>query len=55
MSAEELANIFDPAFKVKGGRVSTGNWGLFSSRQLCGNTEATSRSTALPARGQDCA
>ena len=34
MSAEELANIFDPAFKVKGGRVSTGNWGLFSSRQI---------------------
>ena len=34
MSAEELANIFDPVFKVKGGRVSTGNWGLFSSRQI---------------------
>jgi signal transduction histidine kinase len=34
LSAEELANIFDPAFKVKDGRVSTGNWGLFSSRQI---------------------
>jgi two-component system NtrC family sensor kinase len=34
MSAQELANIFDPAFKVKGDRVSTGNWGLFSSRQI---------------------
>ena len=34
MSPEELANIFDPAFKVKEGRVSTGNWGLFSSRQI---------------------
>jgi signal transduction histidine kinase/pSer/pThr/pTyr-binding forkhead associated (FHA) protein len=34
MSAEELANIFDPAFKTRGGRVSTGNWGLFSSRQI---------------------
>ncbi len=34
MSAEELAGIFDPAFKVKGGRVSTGNWSLFSSRQI---------------------
>jgi signal transduction histidine kinase/pSer/pThr/pTyr-binding forkhead associated (FHA) protein len=34
LSAQELANIFDPAFKVKGGRISTGNWGLFSSRQI---------------------
>jgi signal transduction histidine kinase len=34
MPAEELANIFDPAFKVKSGRVSTGNWSLFSSRQI---------------------
>jgi signal transduction histidine kinase len=34
MLAEELANIFDPAFKVKSGRVSTGNWSLFSSRQI---------------------
>jgi signal transduction histidine kinase len=34
LPAEELANIFDPAFKVKSGRVSTGNWSLFSSRQI---------------------
>jgi signal transduction histidine kinase len=34
MSAEELATIFDPAFKVRAGRVSTGNWSLFSSRQI---------------------
>jgi signal transduction histidine kinase len=30
----ELASIFDPGFKVANGRVSTGNWGLFSSRQI---------------------
>lgn len=34
ISAEELANIFEPAFKVRAGRVSTGNWGLFSCRQI---------------------
>lgn len=34
MPAEELANIFDPTFKVKKGRVSTGNWSLFSARQI---------------------
>ncbi|PYV82710.1 MAG: hypothetical protein DMG05_27655 [Acidobacteria bacterium] len=34
VSAEELASIFDPSFKVKAGRVATGNWGLFSCRQI---------------------
>ena len=34
MSTEELSGIFDPAFKVKERRVATGNWGLFSSRQI---------------------
>ncbi len=34
MSADDLKGVFDPAFKVKGGRVSTGNWSLFSSRQI---------------------
>jgi signal transduction histidine kinase/pSer/pThr/pTyr-binding forkhead associated (FHA) protein len=34
MSADELAHLFDLSFKVKSGRVSTGNWGLFSSRQI---------------------
>ena len=34
ISSEELAHVFDPAFRVRDGRVSTGNWGLFSSRQI---------------------
>jgi signal transduction histidine kinase len=34
ISAEELTHLFDPAFRVRAGRVSTGNWGLFSSRQI---------------------
>jgi len=34
MTAEDLACIFDPVFRVRGGRVSTGNWSLFSSRQI---------------------
>lgn len=29
-----LARIFDPDFRVADGRVSTGNWSLFTSRQL---------------------
>lgn len=34
MTDEEVARIFDPAFRVREGRVSTGNWSLFSSRQI---------------------
>ncbi|MCX6628162.1 MAG: HAMP domain-containing sensor histidine kinase [Candidatus Solibacter sp.] len=31
--AERLAHIFDPRFQVADGRVLTGNWSLFTSRQ----------------------
>ena len=34
LSAEEVTNIFDPAFKVKGERIVTGNWSLFAARQM---------------------
>jgi signal transduction histidine kinase len=34
MSPEELETIFDPSFKVANGRISTGNWSLFNSRQI---------------------
>lgn len=34
MDSEELENIFDPSFRVTAGRVSSGNWSLFSSRQV---------------------
>ena len=32
--SEMLAHIFDPGFKTVDGRVSTGNWSLFNSRQI---------------------
>ena len=31
--ADQLPHIFDPRFQVTDGRVSTGNWSLFTSRQ----------------------
>ena len=34
LEAREVETIFDPGFKVKQGRVSTGNWSMFSSRQI---------------------
>lgn len=32
--ADRLANIFQPGFQVTDGRVATGNWSLFTSRQF---------------------
>jgi signal transduction histidine kinase len=34
MSPEEADTIFDPSFKVAAGRVASGNWSLFNSRQI---------------------
>jgi signal transduction histidine kinase len=34
IAPERMAHIFDPGFRVADGRVSTGNWSLFTSRQL---------------------
>ncbi len=34
ISQEERENIFDPGFRVSGGRVATGNWSMFNSRQI---------------------
>ncbi len=34
MTAEEAGNIFDPSFKVSEGRVASGNWSLFNTRQI---------------------
>jgi signal transduction histidine kinase len=31
---QELETIFDPGFRVSHGRVATGNWSMFSSRQI---------------------
>ncbi len=31
---EQLEHIFDPGFQVEDGRVSTGNWTMFVSRQF---------------------
>ena len=34
LNSSELDTIFDPGFKVIQGRVATGNWSMFSSRQI---------------------
>lgn len=34
MTAEQIKNIFEPQFRVAGGRVAAGNWSMFNSRQI---------------------
>jgi signal transduction histidine kinase len=34
MSPEQMKNIFEPEFRVAGGRVAAGNWSMFNSRQI---------------------
>jgi signal transduction histidine kinase len=34
MSSRDMHTIFDPGFRVAEGRVATGNWSMFSSRQI---------------------
>jgi two-component system NtrC family sensor kinase len=34
MSATQASTVFEPSFKVEGGRISSGNWSLFNSRQI---------------------
>ena len=62
LDASQMECIFDPGFKVSAGRVSTGNWSMFSSRQIIrehgGDIEISSRpgsgtrvSVTLPIEG----
>lgn len=47
MRADEIETAFDPGFKVTEGRVASGNWSLFGSRQIvfqhCGDIRIESR------------
>jgi signal transduction histidine kinase len=51
MSAEEADTIFDPAFKVAEGRVSSGNWSLFNSRQIVYEHGGEIRLETSPGKG----
>jgi signal transduction histidine kinase len=51
MSPEEADSIFDPSFKVAAGRVASGNWSLFSSRQIVYEHGGGIRLETSPGRG----
>jgi signal transduction histidine kinase len=48
---EELANIFDPGFRVSGGRMAASNWSLFNSRQIVREHGGDIRIESRPGRG----
>jgi signal transduction histidine kinase len=49
--AEHMAHIFDPRFQVAEGRVSTGNWSLFTSRQYMKEHSGDIRIQSTEGRG----
>jgi len=51
MEESELETIFDPGFRVTAGRVSTGNWSLFSSRQIVFEHGGEIQISSAPGKG----
>jgi signal transduction histidine kinase len=51
MEPAELETIFDPGFKVTAGRVSTGNWSLFGSRQIIFEHGGEIQISSVPGKG----
>jgi signal transduction histidine kinase len=51
MEESELETIFDPGFRVMAGRVSTGNWSLFSSRQIVFEHGGEIQISSTPGKG----
>ncbi len=51
LSPEDLARIFDPGFRVAGGRVGTGDWSLFGSRQAIQDHRGDIRVESCAQRG----
>jgi two-component system, NtrC family, sensor kinase len=51
MTAEALEQLFEPAFRVEGGRVTTSNWGLFVSRGILADHGGGIEVESEPRRG----
>ncbi|HXG32079.1 MAG TPA: ATP-binding protein [Bryobacteraceae bacterium] len=48
---EELERVFDPGFRVVGGRVAAGNWSLFGARQIIRSHGGDIRIASQPGKG----
>jgi signal transduction histidine kinase len=53
MSAEQATTVFEPSFKVEGGRISSGNWSLFNTRQIVYQHGGAIRLETEPGKGTE--
>ena len=51
MSPEQRESIFDPGFRVAQGRIVTGNWSMFNSRQIVREIGGDIRIASSPGQG----
>jgi signal transduction histidine kinase len=51
VAPEQLRTIFDPSFRVAEGRVSTGNWSMFGTRQIVREHGGEIRIASTPGQG----
>jgi signal transduction histidine kinase len=51
IEADRLKTLFEPAFRVDGGRVATTNWGLFISRSILSEHGGNLEIESSPGRG----
>jgi signal transduction histidine kinase len=51
MTKEEMENVFDPGFRVSADRMGTGNWSMFSSRQVIHEHGGEIRIDSAPGEG----
>ncbi len=51
MTPDQMKNIFEPNFRVSGGRMAAGNWSMFGSRQIVREHGGDIRITSAEGRG----
>jgi signal transduction histidine kinase len=51
LAPEDVGRLFDPAFQIADGRISAGNWSLFTARQVIQELGGEIRVVGEPGKG----